>query len=130
MQTNQSSYNNLTVFQAVRIPGLAAIPVVGPVLFDQPLIIYLTILLTILVHFGLFRTRWGLRTRAVGEHPAAADTVGINVLRIRYRNVVLGGVFAGLGGAWLVGNVGQFTESMTNGKGFIALAAVIFGRWS
>jgi simple sugar transport system permease protein len=130
MQTNQTSYNTLTVFTSMRVPGLAAIPVIGPVLFDQPLIIYLTVLLTVLVHLGLFRTRWGLRTRAVGEHPAAADTVGIKVLRIRYRNVVLGGVFAGLGGAWLVGNVGQFQESMTNGKGFIALAAVIFGRWS
>jgi ABC-type uncharacterized transport system permease subunit len=130
MQTNQSSYNSVTQFDSFRIPGLASIWVVGPVLFDQPLIIYLTVFLVVLVHLGLFRTRWGLRTRAVGEHPAAADTVGIKVLRLRYRNVMLGGAFAGLGGAWLVGNVGNFTESMTNGKGFIALAAVIFGRWS
>ncbi|OLE25983.1 MAG: ABC transporter permease [Catenulispora sp. 13_1_20CM_3_70_7] len=130
MQTNQSSYNSVTPFSSIRIPGLASIWVIGPVLFDQPLIIYLTVFLVVLVHLGLFRTRWGLRTRAVGEHPAAADTVGIKVLRLRYRNVVLGGAFAGLGGAWLVGNVGNFTESMTNGKGFIALAAVIFGRWS
>ncbi|GAA2062375.1 ABC transporter permease [Catenulispora yoronensis] len=130
MQTNQSSYNSVTQFGTVRIPGLASIWVVGPVLFDQPLIIYLTVALVVLVHLGLFRTRWGLRTRAVGEHPAAADTVGIKVLRLRYGNVMLGGAFAGLGGAWLVGNVGNFTESMTNGKGFIALAAVIFGRWS
>ena len=130
MQTNQNSYNNLTPFTTVRIPGLASLWVVGPVLFDQPLIVYITVFLVVLVHLGLFHTRWGLRTRAVGEHPAAADTVGIKVLRLRYRNVMLGGAFAGLGGAWLVGNVGNFTESMTNGKGFIALAAVIFGRWS
>jgi simple sugar transport system permease protein len=130
MQTNQTSYNNLSPFSSVRIPGLAAIPTVGPVLFDQPLLVYLTVVLTVLVHLGLFRTRWGLRTRAIGEHPAAADTLGIKVLRLRYRNVVVGGMFAGLGGAWLVGNVGTFTESMTNGRGFIALAAVIFGRGS
>jgi simple sugar transport system permease protein len=130
MQTNQSSYNSVSQFDSFRIPGLASIWVIGPVLFDQPLIIYLTVFLVVLVHLGLFRTRWGLRTRAVGEHPAAADTVGIKVLRLRYRNVMLGGAFAGLGGAWLVGNVGNFTEAMTNGKGFIALAAVIFGRWS
>ncbi|MBW8803816.1 MAG: ABC transporter permease, partial [Catenulisporales bacterium] len=97
MQTNQSSYNSVTPFSSIRIPGLASIWVIGPVLFDQPLIIYLTVFLVVLVHLGLFRTRWGLRTRAVGEHPAAADTVGIKVLRLRYRNVVLGGAFAGLG---------------------------------
>lgn len=130
MQTNQTSYNNVSQFTTIRIPGLASIWVVGPVLFDQPLVIYVTVFLVVLVHLGLFRTRWGLRTRAVGEHPAAADTVGVKVLRLRYRNVMLGGAFAGLGGAWLVGNVGSFTEAMTNGKGFIALAAVIFGRWS
>jgi general nucleoside transport system permease protein len=130
MQTDQSSYNALTAFTPVSIPGLSKIPVVGAVLFDQPVLVYIAVFLVVLVHLALFRTRWGLRTRAVGEHPAAADTVGIKVLRIRYRNVVLGGMLAGLGGAWLVGNVGQFTESMTNGKGFIALAAVIFGRWS
>jgi len=85
----------------------------------------------VLVHFGLFRTRWGLRTRAVGEHPAAADTVGIDVRRTRYRNVLLGGVIAGIGGASLtVGDVGSFTNNMTGGRGFIALAALIFGRWS
>ena len=130
MQTNQNSYNNVTPFTTVRIPGLASLWVIGPVVFDQPLIVYVTVFLVVAVHVGLFHTRWGLRTRAVGEHPAAADTVGVNVLRLRYRNVMLGGAFAGLGGAWLVGNVGNFTENMTNGKGFIALAAVIFGRWS
>jgi general nucleoside transport system permease protein len=130
MQTNQSGYNSLTQFTSLRIPGLASIWVVGPEIFDQPIIIYITVVLVVLVHFSLFSTRWGLRTRAVGEHPAAADTVGIKVLRLRYQNVTLGGAFAGLGGAWLVGTIGQFGESMTSGKGFIALAAVIFGRWT
>lgn len=130
MQTNQSGYNSLTQFTSLRIPGLASIWVIGPEVFDQPVIIYITVILVVLVHFSLFSTRWGLRTRAVGEHPAAADTVGIKVLRLRYQNVTLGGAFAGLGGAWLVGTIGQFGESMTSGKGFIALAAVIFGRWT
>jgi general nucleoside transport system permease protein len=80
---------------------------------------------------ALFRTRWGLRTRAIGEHPKAADTVGIKVLAMRYRNVVLGGAVAGLAGAYLtLGSVGAFSKNITSGQGFIALAAVIFGRWS
>ena len=79
----------------------------------------------------LFRSRWGLRTRAVGEHPKAAETVGIDVIRLRYRNVILGGVFAGLAGAYLTLEAsGSFQNGMTNGRGFIALAAVIFGRWT
>ena len=80
---------------------------------------------------GLFSTRWGLRVRAVGEHPAAADTVGIRVLATRYRNVILGGLIAGIGGASLtVGSVGTFTKDMSSGLGYIALAAMIFGRWT
>ncbi|HUF05968.1 MAG TPA: ABC transporter permease [Candidatus Binatia bacterium] len=79
----------------------------------------------------LFRSRWGLRTRAVGEHPEAAETVGIDVVRLRYRNVILGGVFAGLAGAYLTIEFGNsFQGEMTNGRGFIALAALIFGRWT
>ena len=83
-----------------------------------------------LVTFMLFRTRWGLRVRAVGEHPKAADTVGIKVNRIRYQAVLFGGVFAGLGGAFFtVGSTGAFDKECPAGKGFIALAAVIMGRW-
>jgi simple sugar transport system permease protein len=115
----------------VKIPILGDIPWIGGIIFNQNVIVYMAYILIIAVDVALFRTRWGLRTRAVGEHPRAADTVGIKVLRTRYRNVILGGMIAGLGGAYLtVGAVGQFTKDMTNGKGFIALAAVIFGRWS
>ncbi len=84
-----------------------------------------------MIQVGLFRTRWGLRVRAVGEHPTAADTVGIRVLWIRYRNVVLGGMVAGIGGAYLtIGSAGFFNKDISSGLGFIALAAMIFGRWT
>jgi general nucleoside transport system permease protein len=90
-----------------------------------------TILLVIVIQILLFRSRWGLRTRAVGEHPKAADTVGINVIQLRYRNVLLGGIFAGLAGAYLtLEATGSFQNNMTAGRGFIALAAMIFGRWT
>ncbi|MFN2518294.1 MAG: ABC transporter permease, partial [Jatrophihabitantaceae bacterium] len=99
--------------------------------FNVNIIVYLTYGLIVVIDVGLFRTRWGLRTRAVGEHPKAADTVGIKVARTRYRNVILGGLVAGLGGAYLtIGAVGSFSGNISSGKGFIALAAVIFGRWS
>ena len=91
---------------------------------------YLLFLIVIATHIGLFYTRWGLRVRAVGEHPTAADTVGIRVLFTRYRNVILGGVVAGIGGAYFtLGAVGRFEEGMSAGRGFIGLAAMIFGRW-
>jgi ABC-type uncharacterized transport system permease subunit len=131
LQPNADSYNNPGTFKPIRIPGLADIPVIGPVLFDSNIFLYLTYALLAAVHIGLFHTRWGLRVRAVGEHPTAADTVGIRVLAIRYRNVLYGGLIAGAGGAFLtVGSVGAFGKNMTSGKGFIALAALIFGRWS
>jgi len=125
------SYNNPGVFTAVKIPLLGDLPVLGPVLFDHTILVYLLYVAVIGVHVALFRTRWGLRVRAVGEHPAAADTVGIRVNRIRFGNVLLGGAVAGLGGAaFTLAGVGGFTENMTGGGGFIALAAMIFGRWS
>lgn len=114
----------------IQIPLLSDIPVFGK-LFDQQPITYAAILLVVVVHFVLFYTRWGLRTRAVGEHPRAADTVGINVIRMRYANVVIGGCMAGLAGAYFtLESVPSFEPLMTNGRGFISLAAMIFGNWS
>ena len=118
-------------FSAIRIPLLADIPVIGDILFKNPPITYLALLLVVVLHITLFHTRWGLRTRACGEHPRAADTVGINVNRYRYFNTMLGGMVAGLAGGFLVLEaVGQFQEGMTAGRGFISLAAMIFGNWN
>jgi ABC-type uncharacterized transport system permease subunit len=131
MQTNPQTYNDPGFLSPIKIPLLSDIPVIGEPLFDQNYIVYLTYALIIIIDVSLFRTRWGLRTRAVGEHPKAADTVGIKVLRMRYVNVILGGLVAGLAGAYLtIGAVGGFSKNISSGKGFIALAAVIFGRWS
>jgi len=123
--------NSPGTFSPVSIPLLSKIPLLGPLLFRNNIFVFITFALVALVWVGLFRTRWGLRVRAVGEHPKAADTVGINVLRVRYRNVILGGAVAGIAGAYLtLGSVGRFDQNMTAGKGFIALAAMIFGRWN
>jgi general nucleoside transport system permease protein len=131
MQPNAARYNTPPLLPTWSIPGLSRIPVIGPTLFSGTILLYLAIVLVIAVHVALFHTRWGLRTRAVGEHPTAADTVGINVRRVRYRNVLLGGVMSGLGGAYFtIGSTGSFGKNMTVGLGFIALAALIFGRWS
>jgi ABC-type uncharacterized transport system permease subunit len=131
MQPNQDTLNNPGFFESIKIPVLGDVPIVGPLLFNANVIVYLTYILIVVVDVALFRTRWGLRTRAVGEHPEAADTVGINVFRTRYRNVVYGGMVAGMAGAFLtIGAVGAFSKNISSGKGFIALAAVIFGRWS
>lgn len=117
--------------QPISLGFLADIPLIGPVLFNNPPITYITILLVFIVHFALFFTVWGLRTRAIGEHPSAADTVGISVQRMRYMNVALAGAIAGLAGAFLtLEAVGSFERNMTNGKGFIALAVMIFGKWT
>lgn len=114
----------------VQIPFLADIPLVGPVLFDSPPHVYLVFLLTFAITVGLYRTRWGLRLRAVGEKPEAADTVGIRVNALRWRAVLLGGAVAGLGGTFFtLASAGRFEPNMTAGRGFIALAALIFGRW-
>jgi simple sugar transport system permease protein len=115
---------------AIRIPLLADIPVIGPMFFDHTYFVYGMFILVVVIHFGLFYTRWGLRSRSVGEHPKAADTAGINVFRVRYRNVIYGGMIAGFGGAFLgLAQVARFEEDMTGGIGFIGLAAMIFGRW-
>ncbi|MFD1716666.1 ABC transporter permease [Georgenia deserti] len=115
----------------IPIPGLAYIPVIGPVLFRQSLLVYLMYAAVIAAHILLFRSRWGLRTRAVGEHPKAADTVGIKVERTRVVNTVIGGAVAGLGGAFFtVGSGLAFGREMSAGQGYIALAAMILGRWS
>lgn len=119
-------------FQPFDIPLLAQIPVVGPIIFaGQKPIVYFMLVVTLLIHYVLFYTPWGLRTRAVGENPRAADTLGINVFRVRYINVLMGGLLAGFGGAWFtLEAVDVFNPMMTNGLGFIGLAAMIFGNWS
>lgn len=118
-------------FSQIRIPLLADIPVLGSVLFTNAPITFAAFILVFVLQVAIFRTRWGLRTRACGEHPRAADTVGIKVNRYRYINTMLGGAVAALGGAFLVLEaVGQFQEGMTAGRGFISLAAMIFGNWN
>ena len=127
----QSEWNSATAFTPIEIPLLAQIPVIGPIFFAQSIIVYLMYIFVTVIHVALFKSRWGLRTRAVGEHPTAAESVGINVNAIRFKNVILAGAIAGLGGAFFtLGAVGSFSKEMTAGKGFIALAALIFGRWS
>jgi general nucleoside transport system permease protein len=119
-------------FPTFDIPLLSKIPIIGQIFFTaQKPIVYLMLLLTAIIHFTLFYTPWGLRTRAVGENPRAADTLGINVFRVRYINVLIGGLIAGLGGAWFtLEAVDVFNPLMTNGLGFIGLAAMIFGNWT
>lgn len=118
-------------FSALPIPVLSDIPILGPMFFSGNIFMYTLFVLIGLIHYALFYTRWGLRVRAVGEHPRAADTVGINVLFTRYRNVILGGVVAGIGGAYFtLGSTGSFIHDMTGGRGFIGLAAMIFGGWT
>jgi len=130
LQTN-AALNSPPTFKPIAIPLLSKIPIIGPTLFNHTLVVYLTLILVVVIHVMLNYTRWGLRVRAVGEHPRAADTLGINVFKTRYINVILGGMVAGLGGAYLVlSSVARFDELMTAGKGFIGLAAMIFGNWT
>jgi simple sugar transport system permease protein len=113
------------------IPLLAQIPVLGPIFFDHKPITYAMLIMVPVMSLLLFRTPWGLRTRAIGEHPRAADTMGIDVIRMRYLNVFFAGLVAGLAGAWFSLEASfNFDDLMTNGKGFIALAAMIFGKWT
>jgi general nucleoside transport system permease protein len=127
----QNTLNSPSTFSAVKIPLLGDIPIIGPVFFDATVFLYITYVALAGVQVGLFGTRWGLRTRAIGEHPIAADTVGIDVIAMRYRNVIAAGLIAGIGGAYFtIGSVGSFGADMTSGEGYIALAAMIFGRYT
>lgn len=119
------------VLPNLKVPVLGDLPAIGRIVFEQKPITYAAVLLVVLVHIVVFRTAWGLRIRAVGEHPLAADTVGIDVFKTRYLAVLVGGALAGLGGAYFtIESVPHFEPGMTNGRGFIALAAMIFGRWT
>ena len=130
LSPNAEEYNTAPIMEAVAIPGLSKIPFFGPIFFDQTVLVYIGFLCIPLVWFLLWRTKWGLRVRSVGEHPEAADTVGISVAGVRWSAVLVGGVFAGLGGAYFtIGTVGSFSKDITVGNGFIALAALIMGRW-
>ena len=123
--------NNSGTFKPIPIPLLSKIPILGPIFFENNIIVYLMLLIVVGMHFMLFYTPWGLRSRACGEHPKAADTLGVNVFLTRYVNTIIGGAIAGIGGAYFtIGSVGRFDEVMTAGKGFIGLAAMIFGKWT
>lgn len=124
-------WNDAPIFPAIKIPILGDIPIIGPVLFNQTIMVYSMYVLIVLTTWFLFRTRWGLRTRAVGENPRAADSLGVSVYKTRYLAVIYGGMVGGFAGAWFtLGTVGRFDEGMTGGRGFIGLAAMIFGAWN
>ncbi|MBO3724776.1 ABC transporter permease [Actinomyces bowdenii] len=130
LSEDPSGLNAAMRLPTLAIPGLSAIPVIGPVLFRQTILVYLMYAAVAILSVMLFRSRWGLRMRACGEHPRAADTVGINVMRTRVANLVLGGALAGLGGAFFtLGSGLSFTKDMAAGNGYIALAAMILGGW-
>lgn len=126
-----SHLSGVGVFPEISVPVLSKIPILGKIFFSHQPMVYLMFGLVIFMQYAIFNTPWGLRLRSVGEHPSAADTVGINVNRTRYINTILGGALAGLGGSILVlESVGRFQKLMTAGRGFIALAVMIFGRWT
>ncbi len=131
LKENKATWNTPPTLPRLEIPLLSDIPVIGSVLFDQNILVYLMFIFVVVLQFLLFRSRWGLRLRSVGEHPKAADTVGINVIRTRWINTLVGGAVAGLGGASFTVALGLgFGKEMTGGKGYIALAAMILGRWN
>ena len=118
-------------FGIISIPVLSEIPIIGPILFENQPTVFIMLILLLIVNWAVFFTPWGLRMRACGEHPRAADTVGVHVNRMRYVSVILGGLIAGIGGAYFsLGVVGTFEDGMTRGQGFVALAAMIFGNWN
>lgn len=115
---------------ALSIPLLSKIPMIGPILFKQVPIVYIALITLPIISFILFKTEWGLNVRAIGEHPLAADTLGINVFKIRYQTIILAGLMAGVGGAFLsIGQLGSFVDNMASGRGFIAYTAIVFGKW-
>ena len=127
----EDTWNAGGSFSTIQVPVLSKIPIIGPVLFNQTIIVYFMYAFVIFIQIALFKTRWGLRTRAIGELPVAADSVGIDVNKLRFRNVMFAGLVAGTGGAYFtVGAVGPFSKEMTAGAGFIALACLIFGKWT
>jgi len=129
LQTHQE-LNNSGIFAPWPVPLLSKIPFIGPILFNHNVYVYAMYFFLIILQVALFYTRWGLRLRSVGEHPKAADTLGINVFKTRYMAVILGGMMAGFAGSYFtLGSVGRFDEVMTAGRGFISLAAMIFGNW-
>jgi general nucleoside transport system permease protein len=131
MQADKATFNSPGRLPIIDIPVLSGIPVLGPILFKQSLVGYLMYIAVIVVWIGLFKTKWGLRVRAVGEHPQAADTMGIKVNATRFWNVTLGGAIAGIGGSFFtLVAIDSFTKEISGGRGFIALAALIFGRWN
>jgi general nucleoside transport system permease protein len=131
MQADKEMFNAPGRLPIIEIPVLSSIPVLGPILFKQSVVGYLMYAAVLLVWVGLFKTKWGLRVRAVGEHPQAADTMGIKVNATRFWNVTLGGAIAGIGGSFFtLVAIDSFTKEISGGRGFIALAALIFGRWN
>jgi len=128
---NSAAPESIAMFRPLHIPFISNLPLIGPVLFGQTILFYLTILLALAAHFILFRTNFGLALRASGENPAAADSAGISVQRMRYAGTLISGGAAGMAGAYLVlAQVGLFRETIVSGQGFIALGIVIFGRWN
>jgi simple sugar transport system permease protein len=131
MQSDPDKYNSPGRLPIIDIPVLSGIPVIGPILFKQSVVGYLMYVAVIVIWIGLFKTKWGLRVRAVGEHPQAADTLGIKVNATRFWNVTLGGAVAGIGGSFFtLVAIDSFTKEISGGRGFIALAAMILGRWN
>jgi simple sugar transport system permease protein len=127
----EDKWNMGVSFSPIKIPLLSNLPIIGPTLFNQTIIVYLMYAFVIFIQIALFKSKWGLRTRAIGELPVAADSVGIDVNRLRFKNVMFAGLVAGTGGAYFtVGAVGPFSQNMTAGAGFIALACLIFGKWT
>lgn len=122
---------NITVYSPITVPLLNKIPFIGPVLFQQNILVYLTIIIVIAANVILFKTSWGLKVRAAGEYPRAAETMGVNILKTRLIAIIICGALAGLGGTFLcLGILGRFVDNVTASRGFIALAIVIFGKWN